>query len=77
MHFKNYEHWFLIYLKIPVCSRDINFFVILFFHFHCFHIQRVSDAGITKAMSIGLHKLANAIFGITQEPLCITKNEFL
>ena len=70
-HFKNYEKLFLFHLKDSLHSRDINFFVIFFFLFTVSIFKGSDEAGIIMTSRIGLRKLANVIFGITQKPFCI------
>ena len=73
-HLKNYENGFLFYLKRPFCSRDIQFFVF----FPSLSVSRFKRSGKTAIFMkpwIGFHKLANAVFGITQKPFCIKSSK--
>ena len=72
-HFKNYEKWFLINLKSSFYLQDIQFFVVFFLSLSQFPDS--GETGIIITLRIGLHKLANKIFGITQESLCIKSSK--
>ena len=61
----------LFLLKSSFCSRDIQIFVMSSLPFHAFQIQNDKWKWDNLWWQIGVHKLADVIFGITQKPLYI------
>ena len=61
----------LFLLKSSFCSRDIQIFVISSLPFHTFQIQNDKWKWDNLWWQIGVHKLVDVSFGITQKPLYI------
>ena len=70
------QNSFLFQLKSSFCSPSIQFLV--FFSFSAVSSFKGSDETWIIMMSgIGLHKLANIIFGIAQKPHCIKSSKLI
>ena len=70
------QNSFLFQLKKSFCSPSIQFLV--FFSFSTVSSFKGSDETWIIMMSgIGLHKLANIIFGKAQKPLCIKSSKLI
>ena len=75
---QNYKKCFLFNRKISFRSRDIQIFVIFSLPLHTSQISR-GQMEVEQSMmpGIGLHKLADVIFAITQKTLYITSSNLV
>ena len=64
-----------ISFKNSFCPRDTDFFVFFFLTLHGFLFTGSHETGVIMMAWIDLHKLANAVFRITQTQLCIKSSK--
>ena len=65
-------------MKSSFHSQDIQFFIKNFLFLSRYsRLKGLDETGTIMTSLIGMHKLANVIFGITQKPLCIKSLKLL
>ena len=76
-YFFDEKKCFLFHLKSSFRSQDIHIFVLFPFLSRLSRLKKTNGTGIIYDVIIGLHKFADAIFGITQKPLYIKSSNLL